>query len=98
MIKHIVMWKLKDAAQAPFFKAQLDSCKHLVPGMLAFEVAIRTDELEANCDVVLYSVFDDKAALAAYQHHPQHQQVSGGLGALRETRMVLDYEIPGDKK
>ena len=98
MIKHIVMWKLKDAAQAPFFKAQLDSCKHLVPGMLTFEVAIRTDELEANCDVVLYSVFEDKAALAAYQHHSQHQQVSGVLGALRETRTVLDYEIPGDKK
>ena len=98
MIKHIVMWKLKDAAQAPFFKAQLDSCANLVPGMLAFEVAIRTGELEANCDVVLYSVFEDKAALAAYQHHPQHQQISGGLGALRDTRTVLDYDIPGDKK
>lgn len=98
MIKHVVMWKLKDAGQAPFFKAQLDSCDRLVPGMLVFEVAIRTDELEANCDVVLYSVFEDKAALAAYQHHPQHQQVSRGLGALRETRTVLDYDISGDKK
>ena len=93
MIKHIVMWKLKEAAQAAHFKAQLDSCKNLVPGMLAFEVAIRTEALEANCDVVLYSVFVDKAALAAYQNHPQHQQISGGLGALRDTRVVLDYEI-----
>ena len=98
MIKHIVMWKLKDAAQAPFFKAQLDTCDKLVPGMLAFEVAIRTGELEANCDVVLYSVFEDKAALAAYQNHPQHKQISGGLGALRDTRTVLDYDIPGDSK
>ena len=98
MIKHIVMWKLKDAGKTPVFKAQLESCANLVPGMLAFEVAIRTDELEANCDVVLYSGFEDKAALAAYQHHPQHQQVSGVLGALRETRTVLDYYISGDKK
>ena len=37
------------------------------------------------------------AALAAYQNHPHHQHVSGGLGALRETRTVLDYETQGDK-
>lgn len=96
MIKHIVMWKLKDAADAPGFKAQLDSCKNLVEGMLAFEVAIRTDALEANCDVVLYSIFSGAPALAAYQNHPHHQQVSGGLVALRDTRSVLDYEFQGD--
>lgn len=64
--------------------------------MLGFEVAIRTANLEANCDVVLYSVFENSAALAAYQNHPHHQHVSGGLGALRDTRTVLDYEIQGD--
>jgi quinol monooxygenase YgiN len=96
MVKHIVLWTLKNAADAPHFKAQLDSCRQLVPGMLAFEVAIRTAELEANCDVVLYSVFESSAALAAYQNHPHHQHLSSGLGALRETRSVLDYEIQGD--
>ncbi|WP_309678561.1 Dabb family protein [Polaromonas sp.] len=96
MIKHIVMWKLKNADDAPHFKAQLDSCSQLVPGMLAFEVAIRTAGLEASCDVVLYSVFEDSPALAAYQNHPHHQHVSSGLGALRESRSVLDYETTGD--
>ena len=43
MIKHIVMWKLLDATQAPRFKAELDSCKGLVPGMREFEVATRVD-------------------------------------------------------
>src|SRR5437867_11651619 len=70
MTKHIVMWKLKNAADAPHFKAQLDSCRQLVPGMLAFVVAIRTAGLEANGDVVVYSVFDGSAALAAYQNNP----------------------------
>ena len=98
MIKHIVMWKLKNADDATHFKSQLDSCSQLVTGMLAFEVAIRTAGLEANCDVVLYSVFEDSAALAAYQNHPHHQHVSSGLGALRETRSVLDYETQGDDK
>ena len=93
MIKHVVMWKLKNAADAPHFKAQLDTCIDLVPGMRRFEVATRTPELDANCDVVLYSEFEDAAALAAYQNHPHHQQISTGLGVLRDTRSVLDYEI-----
>ena len=93
MIKHIVIWKLKNPLDAPHFKAQLDTCVDLVSGMQQFEVALRTPELDANCDVVLYSVFKDSASLSAYQNHPHHQQISTSLGAMRETRSVLDYEI-----
>ena len=42
MIHHIVQWTLKDPADAPRFKALLDGCAGLVPGMLAFEVGIRS--------------------------------------------------------
>lgn len=94
MIKHIVMWKLKDPAEAARFKAELDSCVGIVPGMRQFETAIRSEGLEANCDVVLNSSFDDKAALDAYLVHPHHKQVSSLLGTLREARSVLDYETP----
>ncbi len=93
MIRHVVMWTLKDPADAPHFKNQLDSCANLVDGMQRFEVFIRVPALEANCDVMLYSEFDSVAALAAYQTHPHHQQISAGLGALRKTRSVFDCEI-----
>ncbi len=93
MIKHIVLWKLKDPADAAHFKALLDTCKDLVPGMIAFEVAVRTEALEANADVALYSVFESKAALDAYQIHPEHKAVSAELGPLRDTRTVLDYAM-----
>jgi quinol monooxygenase YgiN len=92
MIKHIVMWKLFDPARADEFKALLDSCKGLVPGMSEFEVATRTEGFEASHDVVRYSVFEDAAALDAYLVHPQHKQVSATLGTLRESRSVLDYQ------
>ena len=94
MIKHIVMWKLKNPRDAAPFKARLDSCKGLVPGMREFEVAVRTEGLEANVDVVLVSAFDDRAALQAYLEHPVHVEVSAVLGGLRESRTVLDYETP----
>lgn len=92
MIRHIVIWKLRHAEDAPRFKALLDGCHGLVPGMVEFEVGIRSAGLEANADVVLVSSFTDKAALDAYQQHPQHKLVGAQLGPLRETRMVLDYD------
>jgi quinol monooxygenase YgiN len=94
MIRHVVMWKLRDPADAARFKALLDSCIGLVPGMLQFEVGIRADGLEANVDVVLVSAFADTAALDAYQSHPHHRAVSAQLGPLRESRHVLDHCVP----
>ncbi len=91
MLRHIVMWKLRNAADAPRFKALLDSCRSLVPGMHEFDVGIRRDDLEANVDVVLVSSFADAAALDAYQQHPHHKAVAAQLGPLRDTRGVLDY-------
>lgn len=93
MIRHVVMWKLRNPADAPRFKALLDSCAALVPGMRQFEVGIRSDGLDANVDVVLVSTFEDAAALDAYQHHPQHVAVSAQLGPLRESRTVLDHRL-----
>lgn len=92
MIKHIVMWKLVDATQAPQFKQLLETCKGIVPGMREFEVAVQADGLEANHDVALYSVFDDAASLQAYVVHPRHQGVVATLPA-RASRSVFDYQI-----
>ena len=91
MIHHTVVWTLKDPADAPRFKALLDGCAGLVPGMLRFEVGIRDPELEANADVVLLSSFADEAALDAYQNHPHHKAVGAQLGPMRSARVVLDF-------
>ena len=93
MIKHIVIWTLHNPADAPRMKALLESCRNVVPGILALEAGIRTDGLEANADVVLYSAFADQTALAAYQQHPHHVAVAGQIGPLRQTRTVLDYAV-----
>ena len=99
MIKHIVMWKLKDqaegagrAANAAKMKALLDGCRDTVPGIVEFEVALAQPGLEATYDVVLYSVFADKAALDAYQDHPKHVAVKPFIGAVRLERQCMDYE------
>ena len=91
MIKHIVLFTLKDPANAPKVKALLDSCKDIVPGIREFEVGITTEGLEATADVVLVSTFADAAALAAYQPHPHHQGVVAQIREMASGRQVLDY-------
>jgi quinol monooxygenase YgiN len=100
MIKHIVMWKLKDhaegadrAANAVEMKRRLDACANVVPGILMFEVMLAQPGLEATYDVVLYSEFADKAALEAYASHPTHKALVPFIGAVREARQCMDYEI-----
>lgn len=93
MIRHIVIWTMHKAEDAPRFKALLDSCKAIVPGIIEFDVGIRTEGLEANADVVLVSTFESQAVLDAYQVHPHHKEVLGQLGPLRSARHVVDYIV-----
>ena len=100
MIKHIVMWQLKDHAEgadkatnAIKMKALLDACSDIVPGIMKLEVAIAQAGLEATYDVVLYSEFESVAALDAYQNHPQHLALKPFVGAIRLARQCMDYEV-----
>lgn len=100
MLKHIVMWQLKEEAEgadkasnARKMKALLDDCAGIVPGILKFEVALAQPGLEATYDIVLYSEFASSAALDAYQNHPQHQALKPFVGAVRLARQCMDYEI-----
>lgn len=100
MLKHIVMWKLKEHAEgadratnARKMKELLDGCAGIVPGMVKFETALAQPGLECTYDVVLYSEFESAAALDAYQTHPQHQALKPFIGAVREARQCMDYEL-----
>ncbi|MGC9560573.1 Dabb family protein [Brachymonas sp.] len=91
MIKHIVIWTLHNPADAPEVQRLLEGCRHLLPGIVTLEAGIRTEGLEANADVVLYSVFDTRETLDAYQVHPAHMAVKARIKELAAGRVVLDY-------
>ena len=100
MIKHIVFWKLKEHAEgadratnALKLKALLDGCSAIVPGILAFEVAVAQPGMEATYDIVLYSEFDSRESLDAYQNHPDLVKIKPFFGAVRESRQCMDYEM-----
>ena len=100
MLRHIVMWKLKEHAEgadraANRLRAQalLESCAALAPGTLHFQVGIAREGLECSYDVVLDSSFADRAALAAYQNHPDHVAIKPFMKAIVAERQCMDFEV-----
>jgi len=101
MLRHIVMWKLKDHAEGADRQANvekvrrmLEDCRDCVPGILEFEVGQATDGYEASYDLVLNSLFASKETLAAYQAHPRHMAIKPFMAAACAERACMDYEVP----
>jgi hypothetical protein len=55
--------------------------------------AVAKPGVGVSCDIVWYSEFISKAALDAYQEHPQHVALKPFIGAVRQVRQCIDYEI-----
>lgn len=99
MIKHIVMWKLKDeahgndkATNARLVKEKLEALSGKIEGLLKIEVGI--DFLGGgNFDVVLYSELSSKEALNSYQNHPLHQAVLPFIREAVMDRKAVDFEV-----
>lgn len=96
MIKHIVMWRIQDGldkpAAAQAIKQALESLNGQIPGLLHLEVGINFVADEQAADVVLYSEFNSREALDAYQTHPAHNAAAEVVKAARSERRVVDYE------
>lgn len=100
MLKHIVMWKLKDHAEgkskaenAVVMKRMLEALRGKIPEIQFLEVGISVKPTDAAYDVVLYSEFRDEVALSVYQGHPEHVKVADFVAKIREERAVVDYLV-----
>ncbi len=94
MIKHIVMWRINEPFQenALRIKEALEGLNGQIPGLLRLEVGIDVSRESESADVVLYSEFETRQALEAYQNHPAHALVVPVVKAVRTERRVVDYE------
>jgi hypothetical protein len=99
MIKHIVMWRVRGddavarAGNLALLKSEFESLRGRVPGLLHLEIGVDESRIDYACDVVLYSEFASREALAAYAEHPEHLRVRQTLGDLRIARHQVDYEV-----
>ena len=64
-----------------------------VPGMLRIEVGLDCSRTDSSSDVALYAEFESRAALDAYQAHPDHKAVMPFILEARSERRLVDYEV-----
>ena len=100
MVKHIVMWRLKDAAHgntpqvnARLIKEKLEALRSRISGLVCIEVGIDFSRTDSSADVVLYSEFVDRRALQEYQSHPEHEALKPFIGEASAERSLVDYEL-----
>ena len=101
MVKHIILWKLREDL-APEekeqvkrdIKAGLEGLAGRIPGLICINVNVDGRLDSSNADVMLDSVFTDEAALKAYAVHPEHVAVADGkVRPYTCLKTCLDYEI-----
>ena len=99
MVKHIILWHLKDELSTEEkkevkrgIKEGLEGLKGKIPGLL--EIKVITEGLvSSNAEVMLDSSFEDEEALKVYATHPEHVAVADGkVRPFTKTRLCLDYE------
>jgi hypothetical protein len=100
MVRHIVLWRLKESANgrgkaenAAEIKRRLEDLNGKIPGLLKLEVGFDFSRGPESSDIVLYSEFETRAALDAYQGHPLHEAVKPIVMAAREERRLVDYTV-----
>lgn len=96
MVKHIILWKLKDEhnniSVKQGIKEKLEELSGKIPGLVEINVQISSLE-SSNADVMLYSVFEDEASLKGYATHPEHVFVADTfVKPFTQTRLCLDFE------
>ncbi len=101
MIRHIVMWKLKDEAEgapkeknAQKLKLILEGLRANIEEIKAVEVGIQTnpDEKEA-LDVVLICDFETELDFQMYTRNPHHQKAVNFIESVAEKRYFVDYKM-----
>ena len=93
MVKHIVMYTLKEgvekSAAVEKIASLLEPLVGQIPGLQWLEVC---ETFQGGMDYVLYSEFDSREALAHYADHPLHLAAKDQFFDLIATRVTGDYE------
>jgi hypothetical protein len=95
MIKHMVMFKLKEKNQASIDKATnaMQSLVGNIDTLRFLEVGVDFKNSDRSYDLVLTTHFDDKEDFKIYEAHPFHQPVIATMVSLCTTSIAVDYEI-----
>ena len=100
MIKHMIIWTLKEELSKEEketvkagIKEGLEGLAGKIPGLLEIKVHINGLS-SSNADLMLDSSFETEEALKNYATHPDHVAVADEkVRPFTQTRSCLDFEV-----
>ena len=94
MVKHIVVYTLKEGVNKPeaieIVRSQLEPLVGMIPGLTHMEIRAT---FQGGMDYALYSEFESKEALKNYASHPAHLAAKEHFWHFLDTRVAADYEV-----
>lgn len=100
MVKHVILWTLKDMpdsekeAVKADIKKGLEDLKGKIPGLVDIKVNTENRLQSSNADLMLDSTFESEEALKGYAKHPLHVAVADEkVRPFTANRSCLDFEF-----
>ena len=93
MVKHIVMYTLKEGVEKEsavrVIASVLEPLVGKIPGLLHREIR----QAFNGMDYALYSEFESREALKNYSKHPLHLEAKTHFSHFLDTRVCADYDL-----
>ena len=101
MVKHIILWTLKDSLSEEekiqikkSIKGGLESLQGVVPGLTDIKVQIDGRLSSSNADLMLECTLESEEALKGYAVHPAHVAIANSrVRPFTAIRSCLDFTI-----
>ena len=101
MVKHIILWTLKDglseeekATIKASIKEGLESLLGVVPGLVDIKVQIDGRLASSNADIMLDCTLESEEALKGYAVHPAHAAAANSrVRPYTAVRSSLDFKL-----
>ena len=91
MVKHIVLFKLKDEVPEAEKLVVMNKFKEAIEALPAKISVIR--KIEVGLHIALYSEFDTLEDVKFYATHPDHVAAGKIIAEAKDSRACVDYEL-----
>lgn len=104
MIRHVVMWKLKDEAEGATKEKNAEKMKLILEGLktnideiknveVGINITEEDDEAGSPNDVVLISDFETELDYTMYTRNAHHKKAVKFINSVIEERHFVDYKV-----
>lgn len=104
MIRHVVMWKLKDEAEGATKEKNAEKMKLILEGLkinideiknveVGINISSDDDETGSNFDVVLISDFESELDYNMYTRNDHHKKALKFINSVIDERHFVDYKM-----